>query len=283
MDRLKHRTSASVTSGSLRFDRDDARFIAMLRKAMTVTAGNGRAGYAYRAIAMPAFTRPNDPVMAADLRDVVDQTVDECIEAGSAEIVSEFALPIEAHALALSLSVPVGHAEEWISWGPDVLTDGANPRRSPVVDDYVDRQFARALKRPGSDFFSLLIESHRRRHGGAPGDLHNTAARVVADVRDVVIDLICEELASLAARPDILSELRAEQHGIDLRSRERALGAGCGRDWQAHACLVLRSILKVLCIRVERLTLLAGEPDGGEGYRRLLLNFKPLDPVPSGP
>jgi cytochrome P450 len=271
VDRHKHKTSASSRVGTLRVETDDARFWKLLERA---SSGSDRASRASRKILMPLFTRPNDPLMASDVREIVGQTVDECIEAGTAEVVSEFALPIETRSLALLLNLPADHAEEWISWGPSVAAraDG----RSPAVDAYIDRQLDRARDRPGKDFFSLLTESARTGGTGTRRDLRELAALAIAIGRDLAIGILADELHRLAERRNSLAELREQPGKIRRIARDRVRALGRDAHWEGHAELVLRSVLRVLSERVDRLTVLAAGK--GSGERRLLINFKPLEP-----
>ena len=272
MDRLKHKPAGpGGKSGALRFDADDTRLKRLLEIATPPTDG---AGLASREILMPVFTRPNDPLMAADVREIVAQTVDECIEAGTAEVVSEFALPIVARALALSLNLPADHAEEWVSWGPRVVEpDGG---RSAAVDAYIDRQLDRALKRPGRDFFSLLAESARTGRTGTRKDLRHLAAMALATGRDRSIDVLVDGLRRIAGNTGLLAELR-DRPGAPARMAREQVGLRIRGDapWEAHTELVVRCVLLVLSDRVERLTVLSS--DEGRESRRLLINFKPLE------
>lgn len=242
---------------------------------------------------VPHMTRPNDPVMAAEVREIAEQTVAECIEAGSAEIVTEFALPLQSRAMALLLDVPGEHAEEWISWG--VLSDDDSPARSPM-DLYVDRQLTRALRVPGTDYFCRLARSVVRPSQFDRERLHRHALLTLLSGRQRVIKLICDSLAWLATSDRALDALREDPAGIatlseDLvarsvsiaRTEVRDLPAACPSA--AHARLVLRSILAVLSARVDRLSIHDSQPLGENsddparaecGYQRLLLNFWPL-------
>ena len=278
MGTIKYRGALGETtdeSADLRFDLDAGRLGRLLALAaaerVAPSSADGRTNR------VPALTRPNDPLMAADVRAIAGQTIEECIVAGSAEIVTEVALPIESRALALALNVPVEHAEEWISWGPDEPAGDERRRRSSAVDAYIERQFDRARGRPGSDFFSLLVGSghHDRRH--SRDELRQFAALTLAADRDLTIRRITEALARLAESRSALDEFRHDPGRI--LSAADAIVADGPRDrrWRSHTALVLRSVFSVLARRVERLTLLAADGDERDGFRRLLLNFRPLD------
>ncbi|MDJ0939431.1 MAG: hypothetical protein QNJ00_06680 [Woeseiaceae bacterium] len=272
MDNIKHLDpiNGPELAADLRFDINDGRLGRLLKLANADP--DTPLSRRYRKILMPVFTRPNDPFMAAEVRNIAQQTIDECIVAGSAEIVTEFALPIESRALALLLNVPVDDAEEWISWGPRATEDN---RRVAAVDAYVDRQLDRARLRPGNDFFGLLAEIDRHEDTLDRTDMRNFAGLALAEGRDLAISLIADALACLAERPHELDELRRKPSMIGATACAFIaddLGDG---HWRSHARLVLRSILRVLSKRVERLTVLDSRV-GRSGYERLLLNFKPL-------
>lgn len=259
----------------LRFDVDDGRLGRLLALA---GADRGAALSATRrGERVPRFTQPNDPLMAAAVRAIARQTVEECIVAGSAEIVTEVALPIESRALALSLNVPVEHAEEWISWGPDTVGNDARRRRFAAVDAYIERQFERAAHTPGRDFFSLLVESRRRGRPALHDELSQFAASTLGDGRDLAIRWITAALARLAERRAGLDEYRRDPDRIVAAAHAIVADQPGDRQWRSHTALVLRSLFRILTERVERLTVLASDGGPRDGFRLLLLNFKPLD------
>ena len=125
------------------------------------------------------------------------------IEAGSAEIVSEFALPLQARALTLLLNVDASHAEEWISWGFDGLCEND---RASIVDAYIDREFERAALRPGNDFFSLLVLASQQERTLSTEDLRDYANLTFASGREPIVRLIAATFGWLADNRDQLGD-----------------------------------------------------------------------------
>ena len=69
----------------------------------------------YRNIVESFFKRPRTPKMIAQVETLIRPMVDQAISTSSVEIVNEFAVPIQSHALTYLLKVPKSNAETWIS------------------------------------------------------------------------------------------------------------------------------------------------------------------------
>lgn len=220
--------------------------------------------------ATPILVRPNDPLVAADVRVMAQEIVSECLQAGSAEIVSEVVMPLQAHALALLLHLSADHADEWISWGLAGLDYDANgaPVANACVIDYVDRQLINARRSHAHDFFAALdrIEvAGRRLDFDARRQL---AARLLSEGRARVVAIVAGALEWLAAEPTSLNRLRMDtgfaQQSVDSLLAALADVAGGGplppSFARQHARLLLRALLGVVAARVERLTVIRRQP-----------------------
>ncbi len=237
----------------------------------------------------PLLVRPNDPLIAADVRRMAQEIVNECLEAGSAEIVSEVAMPLQAHALALLLNLSPDHADEWISWGLEGLDYDAEsaPAAGRCVTEYVDRQlinarrsrernFFAALDRAGTDGRRLDFDSRRR-----------LAVRLLSGERGRIIAVLAGALDWLAAEPRSVLLLRSDRGFLQqsVNSLLRALpddGTGSGPlpvpFVRQHAGLLLRVLLSAIAGRVERLTVIRRQlrTDGHPvEWHSLLVAFMP--------
>jgi|TARA_A200000113_G_C8834835_1_gene344891 cytochrome P450 len=112
----------------------------------------------YRALVEPMFKRPKtDPAYAVKIEHLINQALDCWFKDSEPEAVRGLALPIQCHALAVLLQMPVSAAHEWISWGVHVFHDRDDGNDAgPVLEAYTKKQFERAETNPGNDFFSVL-------------------------------------------------------------------------------------------------------------------------------
>lgn len=229
-----------------------------------------RTGLAPSLAAMPILVRPNDPLVAADVRAMAHEIILECLQAGSAEIVSEVAMPLQAHALALLLNLSTDHADEWISWGHEGLDYDAGlvPGARPCVTDYVDRQLINARRSHAYDFFAAL---DRVAVAGQRLDFdtrRQVATHLLSAGRARVVATVAGALEWLAAEPRSLGRLRAD-YRFAQRSVDSLLGALPDAAGDAplppsfvrqHAGLLLRAVFAVVAARVERLTVIRRQP-----------------------
>ena len=110
----------------------------------------------YRKLVEPFFLRPKQPEVKAKIAALIDRLVGEVIERGSTEIVREFAIPLQSHALTYLLNVDEKEAETWIGWGVHVFKEGDGKSKGSFMEDYCQQMFERAEENPGADFFSAL-------------------------------------------------------------------------------------------------------------------------------
>ena len=78
----------------------------------------------YRAIAEPFFNRAKLPEVIAQMETLVRRLLSSALKRDSIEIVREFAIPLQSHALALLLNMPDSESEIWIVWVTHVFREG---------------------------------------------------------------------------------------------------------------------------------------------------------------
>ncbi len=164
----------------------------------------------YRAIVEPFFKRAKDPAMVARVESLVDGLLDEALARESVEIVHDFALPLQSHALTYLLNVPESEAATWIGWGIHVfrVRDGIKP--GTELEAYLHRQFDRAETEPGEDFFSALVSAEFRGRRLTRNEAMGFANLAFAGGRDTVIHTVSNIFGYLAERPEALDYLRED-------------------------------------------------------------------------
>ena len=197
----------------------------------------------YRAIVEPFFQRAKQPDTIAKVEALIDGKLAGALGRESLEVVNEFALPIQSHALTYLLNVPESEATTYISWGIHVfkVTGGAF-KKGHVLEDYLHTQFDRAAANPGADFFSALTKASFQGRPLTREEMMGFGNLTFAGGRDTIIHSISAILAYLGRNPDALEYLRADPKRIVHASEEffRAfmplthIGRVCPVDTNVH-------------------------------------------------
>lgn len=169
----------------------------------------------YRKITEPFFQRAKDPAVIAAVEELITRQLEAALERDSVEIVREFALPVQSHALTLLLNVDPGEAETWISWGIHVFHDGDGGQKGLILERYLEEQFDLADARLAAgeergDFFTALAKAEFRGRRLTREEQMGFANLAFAGGRDTVIHSISTALAWLAQHPEGLEYLRAD-------------------------------------------------------------------------
>ncbi len=169
----------------------------------------------YRAIVEPFFARAKQPDVIARVESLIEGRLSAALGRESVEIVNEFALPIQSHALTYLLNVPESEATAYISWGIHVFKVSGGPfKKGHTLEDYLHAQFDRAEKNPGDDFFSALTKA---RYQGRPltrAEMMGFGNLTFAGGRDTIIHSISSIIAYLGRNPDALEYLREDPKRI---------------------------------------------------------------------
>ena len=84
----------------------------------------------YREVVEPWFARAKSPEMIAKVESLIATKIQEATQREFIEIVGEFAVPVQSHALTYLLNVPESEAETFIGWGVHVFKTVGGSLRS---------------------------------------------------------------------------------------------------------------------------------------------------------
>ena len=169
----------------------------------------------YRAIVEPFFARAKQPDVIAKVEALISERLSEALARESVEIVNEFALPIQSHALTFLLNVPESEAATYISWGMHVFKfTGGEFKKGTSLEDYLHAQFDRAEANPGEDFFSALTKATYRGRPLSREEMMGFGNLTFAGGRDTIIHSISSIIAYLGRNPDALEYLRQDPKRI---------------------------------------------------------------------
>lgn len=113
----------------------------------------------YRKIVEPFFLRPKQPDVLAKIHDLLDSLIVKALDASVIDVVHDFSIPLQSHALTYLLNVPEKEAELWVSWGIHVFKDGDGKSKGLFMEKYCQQMFDAAAENPGDDFFSALNQA----------------------------------------------------------------------------------------------------------------------------
>jgi len=169
----------------------------------------------YRKIVEPFFLRAKEPAVIAQVEKLIDDRILDALQRPSIEIVREFALPIQSHALTYMLNVPESEAATWISWGTHVFRDGGSgQQKGAALENYLQGQFDRAAAHPGDDFFSALTQATYQGRPLTRQEMMGFANLTFAGGRDTIIHTISSTLAYFARKPEALEFVREDPSRI---------------------------------------------------------------------
>lgn len=164
----------------------------------------------YRAIVNPFFKRPNGEEMVEKVGMLVERLLGEAMGSDAVEVVNEFAVPLQSHALTYLLNVGEEEAELWISWGVHVFKVGGDGKaKGEALEEYINAKLDEAEGDPGEDFFSALTTADYEGRKLTREEMVGFANLAFAGGRDTVIHLVSSMLMYFGKHPERLEELRS--------------------------------------------------------------------------
>jgi len=167
----------------------------------------------YRALIEDWFRRPLNEDYEKRLQDQINLLVEETLDLGKLEVVSEFALILQSRALTLLLNIPYEEAQTWISWGIHVFRSEDNPldgEKANILYDYIDAQIDKAMENPGEDLYSTLLSSVFQGRTLTKEEVKGIMILTFAGGRDTVINAVTNTISYFAENPKSLERLRNE-------------------------------------------------------------------------
>lgn len=201
----------------------------------------------YRRIVEPFFKRAKSPEFAGRVEKLIAGCLDDVLGRDSVEVVREFALPIQSHALTYLLNVPESEAGTWIDWGVHVFHDDAKGEvKGSDMERYLAAQFDRAEADPGEDFFSALTRATYQGRPLTRDEMMGFGNLTFAGGRDTVIHTISSIVSHLAGNPAALEYLRGDPKRLVHASEEffrmvtplTHIGRVCPVDTDVHGASV---------------------------------------------
>ncbi|MEM6884747.1 MAG: cytochrome P450 [Verrucomicrobiota bacterium] len=175
---------------------------------------------AYRKLVKPIFMRPKLPEFQEKLDALYDRLIDTAIDMDQIEVVREFAIPLQSHALTYLLNVDEKEAETWIGWGVHVFKEGDGESKGSFMEQYCQGMFEAAEKNPGEDFFSILNEAELDGRKLTMEEKLGYANIAFAGGRDTIIHTVARIISYFADHPEELRLLQDDPKRIKLAAEE---------------------------------------------------------------
>lgn len=196
----------------------------------------------YRKVVEPFFLRPKQPEVKARIDALIARLVDRALATSPVEVVSDFSIPLQSHALTYLLNVDEKEAETWISWGVHVFKDGDGESKGAFMEQYSEQKFRETMKKPGDDFFSALNEAEFQGRKLSMEEKLGYANIAFAGGRDTIIHTVTNIVAYFAENPGALVYLRENPDKVITAAEEffrvfmplTHIGRVCPRDTEVH-------------------------------------------------
>ncbi len=175
-----------------------------------------------RGLVAKAFTPRVVESLRARTQQVVDELLDAALEAGTVDLLEEFAYPLPVRIICDLLGVPLEDQERFKAWSsalaagldPDfLLTDLALRQRDEAVMQFAGYFFellAERRRSPGDDLLSRLVAVE---DGGSvlnEGELLSTCILLLVAGHETTVNLIAGGIVALLGHPDQLRRFRDE-------------------------------------------------------------------------
>ncbi len=153
----------------------------------------------FRRIVEPFFKRAKEPEVLEKVEALIGRLIDDALGRESIEIVREFAVPLQSHALTYLLNCSEAEAGTWIGWGVHVFRDGGDGvKKGAALEEYLHEKFDEAEKAPGEDFFSALTRAEFQGRPLTREEMMGFANLAFAGGRDTIIQSAASVVAHLA-------------------------------------------------------------------------------------
>ncbi len=196
----------------------------------------------YRKLVEPFFLRPKLPEFQAKLDALQNRLIDEALQQDRIEILREFAIPLQSHALTYLLNVDEKEAETWIGWGVHVFKEGDGSSKGAFMEQYCRSMFEQAEQSPGEDFFSALNQAEFQGRKLSMEEKLGYANIAFAGGRDTIIYTAVRIIAYFADNPKALACIREHPEMINTAAEEffrmyiplTHIGRVCPHDTDVH-------------------------------------------------
>ena len=182
-----------------------------------------------RRIVSPAFTPKAARALAPRMAELASQIVDEVIERGECDLVSEVAGELPSYVIAELIGIPLDDGRrlyeltEILHSAPETLPVGAQLSAGGQMFSYSAEVVAQKRANPGDDLASRLLAAEVDGRRLSDMEFHLFFMLLVDAGGDTTRNLIAGGMLALMQRPDQLATLRADLEALLPTAREELL------------------------------------------------------------
>ncbi|MGH8981793.1 MAG: cytochrome P450 [Acidimicrobiales bacterium] len=174
-----------------------------------------------RRLVSRAFTPRRVDELAPQVRQIIEELLLGIGDAGSVDLVDEFASPLPVRVICELLGVPRGDRQRLVEWshalakGLDpgfLVSDAARVAQARAREEfaaYLVGEIAERRHAPGQDLLSALVTTHDSGDALTEAELVATSILLLVAGHETTTSLIANGMLALLRHPDQLEQLRA--------------------------------------------------------------------------
>jgi len=203
----------------------------------------------YRKLLGRVFTNRTVERMRPRIEEITHELVDNFIDRGSCEFVSEFALPLPGIFICEQLGLPAHEYATFKKWADAMLAMSQRPLtpEEAIIEaeleveaqHHLAREFEKRREDPSDDLISLIVHAHQDDEAFTMEELQDLMHQLVTGGFETTTAAISKSMWLLLRYPDQMEKLRADpsllKNFIEESLRFDSPVAGL---WRATACPV---------------------------------------------
>ena len=180
-----------------------------------------------RSLVNQAFTPRRVELMAGQVQTTVDSLINEFEGRGSAELISEYALPLAVIVISDLLGIPHEDRDEVADWSQAIISPGGRGLKSSVRKrmmrsfvDYLNATFKLRQQEPEDDLITALVQAEESGERLNETELSSMVALLLVTGHETTVNLIGNGVLSLLQNRPQLDQLLANPQLIDSAVEE---------------------------------------------------------------
>lgn len=171
-----------------------------------------------RGLVSKAFTPRAIAALKARIEELVDEFIDDIVDAGETDLISALAYPLTVTVIAEMLGIPGADRDSFRSWSTaiaPILDPFIPPEQLPAMSEaamhlvgYVHELVMERRKNPGSDLVSALIHAEEEGDKLTTEEVHATVLLLLIAGHETTMNAIGNGMLALFHAPDQLERLR---------------------------------------------------------------------------
>ncbi|WP_405493387.1 cytochrome P450 [Streptomyces sp. NBC_00096] len=171
-----------------------------------------------RSLVAREFTAGRVDALQPRVQRIADELLDALPEAGTADLVAGYALPLPLTVICELLGVPTTDQGLFHDWSAELVAP-TSPAAAAAAGGEMAAYFASLIAAkagdPGQDLMSALVRASSEEGGLSPEELLGMAFLLLVAGHETTVNLISGGLLNLLRHPDQLAALRADPSLID--------------------------------------------------------------------